>query len=464
MNLAEMLRGNPLAQQRLADNFAMNKQGDLARMMQQHGTVQDPARVQEQSVLGNLPIDVPQPTQADMLMGADQVMNLMPQAGIFAGVGSKTANLLKMKQAEELAKQGVDRKQIWDETGWYNDVDGKWKYEIDDSGAKLNKDSFVESTYSINPNTNFDYRGSLGDALKHDELYKAYPESKNIDARLGFDEGPSTKFHTRPDGSIPASAGGSFSPTFNRIVTKSGYGEPSTRSTTLHELQHSIQEGADGFASGGNVSPELQQAYWNKYATDYRAGNGPQLRKDSNMLSSQISDLNRFNNINDYRNITKPRQLFNSMDFYKHSNTLRNALGPTPKRGPKYKKWAQDAGNMLADIMEKEGGDGFRYSVHSRAEVKRRLRNAKAKADRLDKKGAWKMAQLRHKMDDADPTMHQWDTEKLYDAYRKLAGEAEARNVQTRMDFTPQQRQAQPPWETLDVPENELLVRMLTGQ
>ena len=50
------------------------------------------------------------------------------------------------------------------------------------------------------------------------------------------------------------------------------------------------------------------------------------------------------------------------------------------------------------------------------------------------------------------------------DLYKRLAGEAEARNVQTRMDFTPQQRQAQPPWETLDVPENELLVRMLTGQ
>ena len=66
MNLAEMLRGNPLAQKRLADNFAMDQQGDLARMMQQHGTVQDPARVQEPQVLGNLPMDVPQPTQADM--------------------------------------------------------------------------------------------------------------------------------------------------------------------------------------------------------------------------------------------------------------------------------------------------------------------------------------------------------------------------------------------------------------
>ena len=44
--------------------------------------------------------------------------------------------------------------------------------------------------------------------------------------------------------------------------------------------------------------------------------------------------------------------------------------------------------------------------------------------------------------------------------YRRLAGEAEARNVQTRMDYTPEQRRATPPWDTLDVPEDELIVRM----
>ena len=46
-----------------------------------------------------------------------------------------------------------------------------------------------------------------------------------------------------------------------------------------------------------------------------------------------------------------------------------------------------------------------------------------------------------------------------YDQYRRLAGEAEARNVQARRDFTPEQRAAQPPWQTLDVPEDELIVR-----
>jgi len=34
--------------------------------------------------------------------------------------------------------------------------------------------------------------------------------------------------------------------------------------------------------------------------------------------------------------------------------------------------------------------------------------------------------------------------------YRKVPGEVEARNVQTRADWTPEQRRAKPPWETVD--------------
>ena len=42
------------------------------------------------------------------------------------------------------------------------------------------------------------------------------------------------------------------------------------------------------------------------------------------------------------------------------------------------------------------------------------------------------------------------------DKYERLGGEAEARNVQTRMELTTQQRRDNPPWKTLDVPEGEL--------
>ena len=43
--------------------------------------------------------------------------------------------------------------------------------------------------------------------------------------------------------------------------------------------------------------------------------------------------------------------------------------------------------------------------------------------------------------------------------YRSTAGEAEARNAQTRMNYTPEQRRATPPWETQDVPDIDQIVR-----
>ena len=46
-----------------------------------------------------------------------------------------------------------------------------------------------------------------------------------------------------------------------------------------------------------------------------------------------------------------------------------------------------------------------------------------------------------------------------HESYKRLAGEAEARNVQTRLNMGMAERKANPPWTTLDVDEKDLLVR-----
>ena len=53
-----------------------------------------------------------------------------------------------------------------------------------------------------------------------------------------------------------------------------------------------------------------------------------------------------------------------------------------------------------------------------------------------------------------------WAEMKPHEAYRRLAGEVEARNVQSRMDMTPEQRRASPPWTTQDTPFEQQIVRM----
>lgn len=50
-----------------------------------------------------------------------------------------------------------------------------------------------------------------------------------------------------------------------------------------------------------------------------------------------------------------------------------------------------------------------------------------------------------------------------FEAYRRLAGEAEARNVQARMNMSMDERIALPPWVTQDVPTEQQIVRFGDG-
>lgn len=49
--------------------------------------------------------------------------------------------------------------------------------------------------------------------------------------------------------------------------------------------------------------------------------------------------------------------------------------------------------------------------------------------------------------------------EMMHDMYRRTAGEVEARNVQARLNMTPEQRRATAPWVTQDVPDAEQVIR-----
>lgn len=46
--------------------------------------------------------------------------------------------------------------------------------------------------------------------------------------------------------------------------------------------------------------------------------------------------------------------------------------------------------------------------------------------------------------------------------YRRLAGEAEARLVQKRMNYTPEMRRAVAPWQQFDVPVEQQILRGLS--
>lgn len=84
----------------------------------------------------------------------------------FAGQKAITANVGKLDQAKAMLEKGADEVEIWQKTGWFKDKDGAWKFEIGDGNAKLNP--------------GFQSGGRLGELLDHEELFKAYPELKDV--------------------------------------------------------------------------------------------------------------------------------------------------------------------------------------------------------------------------------------------------------------------------------------------
>ncbi|MCI6178491.1 MAG: hypothetical protein MR658_06675, partial [Campylobacter sp.] len=56
---------------------------------------------------------------------------------IFGGEKALGANKAKLENAKDMAKNGAKDDEIWAKTGWYKDIDGKWKFEINAEGGKL---------------------------------------------------------------------------------------------------------------------------------------------------------------------------------------------------------------------------------------------------------------------------------------------------------------------------------------
>ena len=94
----------------------------------------------------------------------------------FAGEKAITANVGKLDQAKAMLEKGADEVEIWQKTGWFKDKDEAWKFEIGDSKARLNP--------------NFKSGGKLGELLEHEELFKAYPELKDISVKKIGDDIP----------------------------------------------------------------------------------------------------------------------------------------------------------------------------------------------------------------------------------------------------------------------------------
>lgn len=141
-------------------------------------------------------------------------------AGIFGGKLSRTADLTELANAQRAWRGGASPTSIWRQHGWAPGAEGVWRYEIPDQGMIYDPSDY-HGLFGPPP--------TVGHALHHPELMKAYPDLANIP--LKWDEGV---YHSPWPGHEEIG-----------LNTDTGPG------SVAHELEHAVQW-REGFAPGTN--------------------------------------------------------------------------------------------------------------------------------------------------------------------------------------------------------------------
>lgn len=237
-----------------------------------------------------------------------------PERYSYGGVNANTADQKTLAHAQELQMQGEDDERVRKETGWHTGMEGKLRFEIDDSKMKYHrggdaafsrshpdyaeyqklvdkmltgsaeawKPEDQERLQELDKTWGREYgrlservesgNATLEDVIDHEELFQAYPQLRNV--RVEFKE-------------LPGNTQGYFSPSENKIALDSKL-RSAPEVTIIHEIQHAIQK-AEGFASG--ASPE----YWQQHRDEAKEARIADIREEIARLEEQLPwDLNRW--------------------------------------------------------------------------------------------------------------------------------------------------------------------------
>lgn len=333
----------------------------------------------------------------------------------YAGTNAANADLEALEVAKGMAEQNVSAETIRQATGWFQGADGKWRFEIDDSGMRYSargdlnygdpdywryrelldkleremlgtgSEAFTEAERAeyeeLAPRYRDFYRqpgvrgdGSatsarLSDYIQHEELFEQYPQFR--DARLVFED--------MEDGKQ-----GSYNPDTNTITLSESLQNSERDDALAHEIQHAIQE-AEGFARG--ASPQ----YWAR--REYENGDlvGERLRREHDNLFRSLSqeEQNQF---------TRYRELDRELN-----RTMFAELGT--EEAADYERYEAEQDALYAELY---GNEWFR-----------------------------KLLDLERRMDDIPGEYRAM--------YTNTSGEIEARDAEARRKLTADERRAVPP-------------------
>lgn len=178
----------------------------------------------------------------------------------YAGKNANGANLDSLREAQEMQAADADMESIRKATGWHEGMDGKWRFEINDSRMQLRTDAADIPNYT-----------TLGELVDAPELFEAYPDMADL----------SVTFHTLEGGQ-----NGGYSRKFDSIeLSRDLKNRPETLLNSLiHEVQHAIQS-REGFASGANP------AYWNRRMENGFDSRTAEERREGARLQEQYEQI-----------------------------------------------------------------------------------------------------------------------------------------------------------------------------
>lgn len=178
----------------------------------------------------------------------------------YAGKNANGANLESLREAQAMQEAGADMESIRKATGWHEGMDGKWRFEINDSRMQLRTDAADIPNYT-----------TLGELVDAPELFEAYPDMADL----------SVTFHTLEDGQ-----NGGYSRKFDSIeLSRDLKNRPEALLNSLiHEAQHAIQN-REGFASGANP------AYWNRRMENGFDSRTEEERREGARLQEQYEQI-----------------------------------------------------------------------------------------------------------------------------------------------------------------------------
>jgi len=273
--------------------------------------------------------------------------------------------------AEQMETAGKDAKTIRLATGWEKGADGKWRYEIPDG-----KQFDFAKLHEVPKVTTIGMLPKLSEIYQDDNLYKSYPQLKNV--WVGYTKSGKGSFEVLDKYREEYKIG------LDRSLS-----DEELQSALLHEIQHAIQD-IEGFAKGGSTGQFEANNRLNKLFKEQ------QEKFAEDIGFNYWLDETLFNDTNLYKSLLKQGE---------EDYTLK----------PIYEEFAK----LLPE------GDRSYF-------VNRMLKF------------------------DSDINKHKRIDAK--EGYRRLAGEVEARNVQTRMNLTPDERRNRTLESTEDIPRSEHII------